>query len=68
VLLLIYDVLFAVLEARVWLRMDEVNLVWNRLSGLHNFTIFFSAIIFLLKLLLLYFLCRAKQIDQQPLI
>lgn len=68
VLLLIYDLLFFVLEARVWLKFDKVNPVWNRLSGLHNFAIFCSAIIFLLKLLLLYFLCRAKRIDQRSLI
>jgi hypothetical protein len=50
------------------MKLDVTNPVWNRLSGLHTFTIICSVVIFLLKLILLFYVYRAKQIDQRSLI
>lgn len=64
-IMLIYDLIWGALEARVWTRIDPDNSVWNRLSGLHMFGIVCSAIGFILKLVLLFYLCYARKIEQR---
>jgi hypothetical protein len=49
IVLAIYDVLFAILEMRVWTTEEIGNNVWNSLNSLHGFAIFCSIIEFVLK-------------------
>lgn len=65
VVMLIYDVIWAMLEARVWTRSDPGNTVWNRLGGMHMFAIVSSGLGFILKLVLLAYLCYARRIEQK---
>lgn len=65
--LLVYDFFFFIIEGRVWLQTDEGNTVWNRLYGLHLFSLFCSVIGFILKIGLFYFVFQAKRNESRPL-
>jgi hypothetical protein len=67
-IMLIYDVIWGVLEARVWTRVDVDNPVWNRLGGMHMFGIVNSVIGFVLKLVLLVHLCSARKFETKSLL
>ena len=61
-LTLILDIVFAVVQGRKWMQLDDMDMLWNSLAGLHKFSLFCSAIVFILKIVLLWFLCSAKRI------
>jgi hypothetical protein len=67
VLLFIVDLLFALTEIPVWTSLDNLNEVWQTMRPLHNFGIFCFVIINILKIILVFYTCRAYRAAQvQP--
>lgn len=49
ILLIIFDIIFAFVEIRVWVTDDPQNAVWQTIRPLHNFGIFCYSLIMILK-------------------
>jgi hypothetical protein len=65
---MLYDLLWFLFEARAWTRYDVENPVWNRLHGVHMFAVVCSVTEFILKFFLLFYVCRAKRMEDRAVI
>lgn len=65
IILFVVDFLFAVTEIPVWTSTDNLNSVWQTIRPLHNFGIFCYVLINLLKIVLIFFTCRAGKAASQ---
>ena len=58
IVLLVFDLIFAFTEIRVWVSEDPNNPVWQTIRPMHNFGIFCFVLINVLKILLLVLAAR----------